>query len=189
MKLSSTAFAMCSTLLPLLFAGVAQAGGGEICLQKDRNCIDYSSTKDCCAAAAGGATHFREDLHICANDNIATDDSLNTGAMVSCCESRGMGSMEVPSTGDVGLPGKCSAQKKRDESQEARNVKPVEEQKLVKRDCAMSTKTACPPTSGFGVALCQSEGGKCELPADGSKCELNDFAKNNCVCVGCTGPL
>lgn len=171
------------------FVGVAQAGLGEVCLQKDRGCIDYSSTKDCCASSAGGATHFREDLHICANDNLVSDNSLNTGAMVNCCESRGMGSRALASTGDTNDPPKCSAQKKRGITM-ARERDGTAAQPLNKRKgCAMTTSLGAPPTAGFGVGICQAGGGKCELSEDGSKCELNDFAKAHCVSVGCNGPL
>lgn len=166
-------------------ASTTLAGQGEICKQKDRNCIDYQTTKDCCAASAGGATHFREDLHICANDNLVSDNSLNTGAMVQCCESRGMGSQEVPSTGDVGLPGKCSNKRGLSIDRERDGA----DQLVKRKGCAMTTSLGAPPTAGFGVGVCQAGGGKCELSEDGKKCNLNAFAKAHCVSVGCNGPL
>lgn len=174
------------TALALCLTSSALAGAGEICIQKDRNCIDYQSTKDCCAASAGKTTHFREDFHICANDNVASDNSLNTGAMVACCESRGMGSKEVSSAGDQDRPPKCTNSKRRSVSIDRER----DDTPLVKRKgCAMTTSLGSPPTAGFGVGVCQAGGGKCELSEDGTKCNLNEFAKAHCPSVGCNGPL
>ncbi|CAO1636534.1 unnamed protein product [Sympodiomycopsis kandeliae] len=169
-----------------LLSSTAWAGAGEICIQKDNNCIDYQSTKDCCAASAGKTTHFREDFHICANDNLFTDNSLNTGAMVACCEGRGMGSKEVSSAGDADRPPKCSNKRSISIDRERDH----DAGQLVKRKgCAMTTSLGSPPTAGFGVGICQAGGGKCVLSEDGSKCELNEFAKAHCPSVGCNGPL
>lgn len=74
------------------------AGYAEVCLNKDRGCIDYRVTKDCCAAV-GGQQHFEEGSHICISNNLCGGNGVNIGAMVNCCEARGAGSRELPYSG------------------------------------------------------------------------------------------
>ncbi|CAO1627200.1 unnamed protein product [Sympodiomycopsis kandeliae] len=94
----------------MTFAQFASAGYAEVCLNKQRGCIDYKVTKDCCAAV-GGQQHFDERDHICKSNDLCGGNSVDIGKMVTCCESRGAGSRELKYGGiclpQNGGPGKC----------------------------------------------------------------------------------
>ncbi|EOQ98847.1 hypothetical protein J056_002800 [Wallemia ichthyophaga EXF-994] len=77
-----------ATLSALLSAiALVAAGGPEICTGSG-GCTEYQITKDCCAAVDQSA-RFDELLKQCVPYGV---NSIDTGAMVSCCESRGAGS-------------------------------------------------------------------------------------------------
>ncbi|KAH8814511.1 hypothetical protein DL96DRAFT_1472052, partial [Flagelloscypha sp. PMI_526] len=70
--------------------------GPEICTNnKDGSGgTNYQVTKDCCAAV-NQAAFFNELTHVCEPDGGVLGNSVDTGAMVSCCSSRNCGSSAV----------------------------------------------------------------------------------------------
>ncbi|KAL0569430.1 hypothetical protein V5O48_012534 [Marasmius crinis-equi] len=75
---------------------LAIAGGPEICTNnKDGSGgTNYQVTKDCCAAV-DQAAFFNEVTQVCEPDGGVLGNSVDTGAMVDCCSSRGAGSKAV----------------------------------------------------------------------------------------------
>ncbi|TIB84134.1 hypothetical protein E3Q19_04462 [Wallemia mellicola] len=91
-----------SLALVAILATYVTAGGSEVCLNKQKGCVEYQITKDCCAHVDQSehiltirSAHFDEftSLTGCLRTCIPyTANGINTGDMVDCCEGRGAGS-------------------------------------------------------------------------------------------------
>ncbi|TIB68525.1 hypothetical protein E3Q23_04403 [Wallemia mellicola] len=83
-----------SLALVAILATYVTAGGSEVCLNKQKGCVEYQITKDCCAHVDQSA-RFEESTALtgCLRTCIPyTANGINTGDMVDCCEGRGAGS-------------------------------------------------------------------------------------------------
>jgi hypothetical protein len=69
----------------------AELGGPIVCTYRENMLNNCQVTKDCCAAVRHNA-YFNEAQHMCMPRSGAAGNSVDTGEMVKCCESRGFGS-------------------------------------------------------------------------------------------------
>jgi hypothetical protein len=87
-------------LIISILPAIVLAGGPQVCkVNRDGSGeSDYRVTKDCCAAAGGRGAYFNEVYDVCWPKAGPAGNSVDTGGMVRCCNSRGRGSMECRGT-------------------------------------------------------------------------------------------
>ncbi|EIM79978.1 uncharacterized protein STEHIDRAFT_163232 [Stereum hirsutum FP-91666 SS1] len=81
------------TIMNVANASLLRRGDPEICTDAldGSGCANYQVTKDCCAAVNQKA-YFNEVSTECWPYSGPAGNSVDTGAMVKCCSSRGKGS-------------------------------------------------------------------------------------------------